>query len=69
MSSGGAKLGVPNLWREASQKIAFKGEEEGVVTAAIDLSKFFDMIVWEVVFSVLGKMGVPDRVWKLQAVW
>ena len=44
-----------------------EGEEEGVATAAVDSSKFFDMIVWKVVFSVMGKMGVPDRVWKLQA--
>ena len=47
--------------------LAMEGEEEGVVTAAIDSSKFFDMIVWEVVFPMMGKVGVPDRIWKLQA--
>ena len=47
--------------------LAMEGEEEGVATAAIDSSKFFDMIVWEVVFPMMGKMGVPDSVWKLQA--
>ena len=72
MSSGGAKLGCPTLWREAFQKIAsqecvwtlllaMEGEEEGVATAAIDTSKFLDMIVWEMVFPMMGKMRVPDR--------
>ena len=41
-------------------------EGEGVATAAIGSSKFFDMIVWEVVFPMMGQIG-PDRVWKLQA--
>ena len=36
-------------------------EEEGVATAAIDSSKFFDMIVWEVVFTMMGKMGSPGE--------
>ena len=39
-----------------------EGEEEGVAMAAIDSSKFFDMIVWEVVFSMTVKMEVPDSV-------
>ena len=75
-SSGGAKRGHPSLWREASRKIASKsvyglllameGEEGGVATGAIGSSKFFDMIVREVVFPMMEKMGVPDRVWKLQ---
>ena len=47
--------------------LAMEGEEEGVATAAIDSFKFFDMIVWEVVFPMMGKMGVPESVWKLQA--
>ena len=47
--------------------MAREGEEEGIATAAIDSSKFFDMIVLEVVFASMGKMGFPDRVWKLQA--
>ena len=33
----------------------------------IDSSKLFDMIVLEVVFPMMGKMGVPESVWKLQA--
>ena len=43
-----------------------EGEEEGVPTAAIDSSKFFDMVVREV-FTMMWKMGIPDQVWKLQA--
>ena len=46
---------------------ATEGEEEGVATAAIDSSKFFGMIVWEVVSPHDREEGVPDRVWKLQA--
>ena len=34
-----------------------EGEDEGVATAAIDSSKFFDMIVWKVVFTMMEKMG------------
>ena len=72
MSTGGAKRGCPSLWREEGIQefvwivlLAMEGEEEGVSTAAIDSSKFFDMIVW--VFPLMAKMGVPDQVWKLQA--
>ena len=78
MSSGGRKSGCPSLWREVPLDIASKsvygqsrlvmdGDEEGVATAAIVLSTFFIMIVWKVVFTMMGMMGVPDRVWKLQA--
>ena len=33
--------------------LAMEGEDEGVATAAIDSSKFFDVIVWEVVFPMI----------------
>ena len=42
--------------------LAMEGAEEGVAPAAIDSSKFFDVIVWEVVFSMMGTMEVPDCV-------
>ena len=47
--------------------LAMEGEEEGVATAAIDSSMFFDMIGWEVVFPTMGKMEVPCLVQKLRA--
>ena len=76
MSSGGAKLGCPNLWREASQKIAFKSvgglwcwqwkvRRKELPRRQSAPPKFFDVIVWEVVFPMIEKMGVPDSVWKL----
>ena len=40
--------------------MAMEGEEEGVATAAIDSSKFVDMIVWEVVFIMMGKKQIPE---------
>ena len=42
--------------------VAMEGEEEGVAMAAIDSSKFFDMIVLEVVFPMMGNMAPRECV-------
>ena len=60
--------GIPeNRIQECGRTVvlAMEGEEEGVATAAIGSANFFDVIVWEVVFPMIEKMGVPDSVWKL----
>ena len=79
-SSGGATCGYPSLHvgdipehrtRECvwTVVLAVEAKEEGVATAAIDSSTFFDVMAWEVVFSMMGKMRGPGRVWKLHGTF
>ena len=39
-------------------------KEEGIATAAIDSEKYFDSICWEVIFQMLNRIGLNQRIWK-----
>ena len=47
--------------------LATEGQDRVVATAAVDSFKVIDMVVWELAFTTMVKLGVPAKIWKMQA--